>query len=60
MGLGPNFTSIQLLINTTLPPEWQPTDIHELIPVVESYQANVLSLRQRNKELKTQNKPPSN
>ena len=33
MGLGPDFTTIQLLINKTLPPEWKPTDIHELIPV---------------------------
>ena len=58
MGLGTDFTSIQLLVNTTLPPEWQPTDIHQLIPVAERYQANVLSLRQRNKELKSQTKTP--
>ena len=58
MGLGTELTSIQLLINTMLTPEFQTRDIYQIIPVMERYQSNDLGLNQRNKELKNQNENP--
>ena len=37
-GLGPAFEDIYMsLLHGTLPPEWQPMDIDELVPVAENY-----------------------
>ena len=60
-GLGPEFSEIIRHVNTnTLPPEWQPLDLHSLIPVAKRYLSSVLSTRERNREYKEAHKSASN
>ena len=47
--LGPDFSDIIRLNNMgTYPLEWQPSDLHSLIPVANRYLQSVLTTRQRN------------
>ena len=57
---GPDISQISNLQNMgTLPPEWQPLELHELIPVAKKYLKSVLSTWNRNRVYKETHNPPS-
>ena len=59
LGLGPEFTTIINHQNMgTLPSEWQPQDLHTIIPIAKKYLQSILSTRQRNKVYKETHKSP--
>ena len=60
LNLGPDFSEIIRLNNTgTLPLEWKPLDLYELIPVAKKFLQSVLSVRRLNRAYKEAHKPPS-